>query len=64
MQLVFTFFCMPMLMVAVSGCSSTRTKALQNRQDRMNERTSQRAERRAIRSENADARNQALFDAM
>lgn len=30
----------------------------------MNERAEQRAERRAIRSDNMDARSEALFDAM
>jgi len=51
------------------GCATqpigdARTSALQNRQERMNSRADSAAERRAIRSENADARSQALFDAM
>lgn len=48
----------------LSGCAAARTDALERRQGRMNTRTDYRAERRAIRSENMDARSQALFDAM
>lgn len=46
------------------GCSNYRTESLQRRQNVMNDLTTERAERRAIRSENMDARSQALFDAM
>jgi hypothetical protein len=46
------------------GCSNYRTESLQRRQDAMNDLATERAERRAIRSDNMDARSQALFDAM
>lgn len=48
----------------LSGCSTARTEALERRQGWMNEMADQRAERRAIRGENMDARSEALFDAM
>ena len=54
----------------LGGCSSGQslgeapTQALQNRQQTFNNMADAAAERRAIRSENADARNQATFDAM
>lgn len=41
-----------------------RNAGLDNRQDRMNARTNYRADRIRTRSENADARSDALFDAM
>lgn len=57
-----------LLVVATLGaCSSTnesRTDAVQNRQNWMNERAEAAAERRQTRSENMDARVNATFDAM
>lgn len=50
-----------------SGCSNVseaRTQALQNRQQSFNNMADAAAERRAIRSQNADARSQATFDAI
>lgn len=63
------FLAAAVLVSGFSGCASqavgdVRSSALQNRQDRMNDRTYNRADRRQIRSDNADARSDALFDAM
>jgi len=56
-----------LLAAALPACSSTnqsRTNALQNRQNWMNERADAAAQRRQIRSDNMDARVNATFDAM
>ena len=63
------FLAAAVIVSGFSGCASqpvgdARNTALQNRQDRMNERTYSRADRRQIRSENADARSDALFNAL
>jgi hypothetical protein len=62
-------FLAAVIVSGVFGCASqavsdVRSTGLQNRQDRMNERTYSRADRRQIRSENADARSDALFNAL
>jgi hypothetical protein len=64
-----TFLTAALLMSGFTACSTplvgeARNAGLENRQDRMNARTSYRADRIRTRSENADARSDALFDAM
>ena len=58
------FFGICSLLVGLTGCNQSRTEALQSRQDWMNSRAANAAERRQIRSDNMDARVNRTFDAM